>query len=173
MSWFDHSRTALKSMVLGAPLLLSGCLQPLYGTLGPGGLERELQAIEVAPIQARAGHYVADELIFALNGSREPVPPKYKLVVTLSERVQTPIQDTITTRATAATVITDAKFQLVPVAGGAPLGQGTAFSAASYDRFAQRISNVQGARNAEQRDARVVADLIKQQIANYFAGRAS
>lgn len=173
MSWFSPLRMRPRLLAALLPLALAGCLQPLYGTLGAGGLERELQAIEVMPINDRVGHYVANELIFGLNGSREVVPPKYRLVVALRERVQTPILDTVAGRSTAATIIVDADYQLLPVAGGKPILTGTAFGAVSYDRFAQRISNVQAARDGEQRNARVVADQIRQQIANHFAGRAS
>lgn len=170
MSWFDHIPSRLFGTLV-LPLALAGCFQPLYTTLGPGGLESELQAIKVDPISDRIGHYVEDELVFGLNGSRAPVPPKYRLVVKLRERIQTPIVDTVTYRATAATVITDAEFQLLPIAGGVPIYKSVSFGAASYDRFAQRISNVRAARDAEIRDARTLGDNIKEQIAAYFAAR--
>ena len=166
-------RLMARLLVLGAPLALAGCFQPLYGTLGPGGLEGELQAIKVNPIAERVGHYLEDELVFGFNGSRAEVPPKYRLVVTLKERVQTPVVDTVTYRTTSATLITDADFQLVPYGGGPPLYKSTAFGVASYDRFQQRISNVQAARDAEIRDARTLADNIRTQIASYFARRGS
>ena len=172
MSWCDRFRP-LRAAVFALPLALAGCFQPLYGTLGAGGLESELQAIKVEPINDRIGHYVADELIFGFNGSRAEVPPKYRLIVTLKERVQTPVVDTVTYRTTSATLITDADFQLVPVAGGLPLYKSTAFSVASYDRFQQRISNVRAARDAEIRDARTLADNIKTQVAAYFARRGT
>jgi LPS-assembly lipoprotein len=171
MSWSDclrYCRLALAAM----PLALAGCM-PLYGALGPGGLESELQAIKVEPIADRVGHYVADELIFGFNGSRTETPPRYRLVVTLKERVQTPVVDTVTFRTTSATVITDAAFELLPIGGGPPLYKSVAFAAASYDRFAQRISNVRAARDAEVRDARVLADNIRQQVTAYFARRGS
>lgn len=167
MSWSDPFRI-LRVALFIAPLALAGCM-PLYGTLGPGGLERELQAIEVAPINDRLGHYVENSLIFGLNGSRAEVPPKYRLIVTLKERISTPVVDTVTFRTTSATVITDAEFALVPIGGGPPLYKSVAFAIASYDRLTQRISNVQAARDAEKRDARVIADNIRQQISAFFA----
>ena len=176
MSWSDRIRKVVRAsrqLLLGAPLLLAGCFQPLYGTLGPGGLESELTAIKVEPIAERVGHYVENELVFGFNGSRAEVPPKYRLVVILKERVQTPIVDTVTYRTTSATLITDAEFSLVPVGGGVPLFKSTAFGVASYDRFQQRISNVSAARDAEVRDAKTLADNIKTQIASYFARRGS
>ena len=171
MSWSDLRRWSAVSVL--ALLPLAGCFQPLYGTLGPGGLESELQAIKVQPIPERVGHYVENELVFGLNGSRAVVAPKYKLVVTLKERVQTPVIDTVTFRTTSATVVTDADIQLFPIAGTTPIYKSVAFAAASYDRFSQRFSNVRAARDSEQRDARVLADNIRQQIAAFFAARGS
>lgn len=171
-SWSDRLHS-LRFLVLAAPLTLVGCFQPLYGTLGPGGLESELQAIKVDPIPNRIGHYLENELVFGLNGSRAEVPPKYRLVVTLKERVTTPVVDTVTYRTSSATLITDAEFQLLPYGGGIPLYKSTAFGVASYDRFQQRVSNVSAAKNAEIRDAKTLADNIRTQVASYFARKGA
>jgi len=168
-SFRDHTgRVAL----LGAiALTLAGCIQPLYGTLGPGGLESELQAIRVEPIADRFGHYVEKELAFAFNGTGAQIPPKYRLVVSLKQKVQAPVVDTVTSRATAATVVGDASFELYALGKSEPLMQGVAFSVAGYDRFSQRISNVRAARDAEVRDAKAIAEQIKTQIAARMASR--
>jgi len=150
---------------------LTGCIQPLYGTLGPGGLESELQAIRVEPIPDRFGHYVEKELAFAFNGTGLEVSPKYRLVVTLKQKVQAPVVDTVTSRATAATVVGDASFELYAIGRSEPLMQGVAFSVAGYDRFSQRISNVRAARDAEIRDAKAIAEQIRTQIAARMASR--
>lgn len=163
----------IRRLFLLAPVatLLSGCIQPLYGTLGPGGLESELQAIRIEPIPDRMGHYVEKELAFAFNGTGLEVPPKYRLVVTLKEKVQAPVVDTVTARATAATVAADASFALYTLGKSEPLMQGVAFSVAGYDRFSQRISNVRAARDAEIRDAKAIAEQIRTQIAARMASR--
>lgn len=153
-------------------LLLAGCLHPLYGTMADGGaVAEEMKAIEVEPVPARLGHYLGDALIFALNGTGSHVPAKYKLIVTPHEGVQTPLIDTVTGLASAATVIVTANYVLVPLDGGAPITQGTAFVAASYDRTSQRFSDMRAARNAEQRDARQLADQIRIRLAAALATR--
>lgn len=151
--------------------LMAGCVEPLYGSLGAGVLEQELRAIKVEPIPDRFGHYVAQELIFGFNGSGAVVAPKYRLVVTLKQRVQAPIVDTVTSRATAASLVADASFGLFPIGGGPAILEGVAFSVASYDRFSQRISNVRAARDAEIRDARAIAEQIRTQISSRLAAR--
>jgi LPS-assembly lipoprotein len=174
MSWPERRRLQVfKGLALALPLALGGCFQPLYGPLAGGGsLESELQAIAVNPIvPERIGHYLENELAFAFNGTGSTVPAKYRLTVALRERVQTPVIDTVSARATAATVIVDADYTLTPIAGGEPITKGTAFSVAAYDRTSQRISNVQGARDAETRNAKVIADQIRTRISAAFASR--
>ena len=163
----------IRRMALAAGLasLLGGCIQPLYGTLGPGRLESELQAIRIEPIPDRFGHYLEKELAFAFNGTGLDVAPRYRLVVKLKQRVQAPVVDTVTSRATAATVIGDASFELFPLGASAPILQGVAFNVAGYDRFSQRISNVRAARDAEIRDAKAIAEQIRTQIAARMASR--
>jgi LPS-assembly lipoprotein len=151
-------------------LALSACIQPLYGPIGGGApLAAELQAIAVDPIPNRLGHYVRNELIFALNGTGSEAPPRYRLSVALKERVQTPILDTVTGRATSATVLVDADYKLISLADGREVTSGVAFGVASYDRFSNRLANVRAARDAEIRDARAVADQIRTRIATVLA----
>jgi LPS-assembly lipoprotein len=173
MWWRDRRALQIfRGTALALPLALGGCFQPLYGPLAGGGLlESELQAIAVNPIPERTGHYLENELAFAFNGTGSTVVPKYRLTVTLRERVQTPVIDTVSARATAATVIVDADYTLSPAGGGEPITKGTAFSVATYDRTTQRISNVQAARDAETRNAKVIADQIRTRISAALASR--
>jgi LPS-assembly lipoprotein len=162
----------LKGFALALPLALGGCFQPLYGPLANGGsLQSELQAIAVNPIPERLGHFIENELAFAFNGTGSTVIPRYRLTVILRERLQTPVIDTVTSRASAATIVVDADYVLTPAAGGEAITKGTAFSAASYDRTSQRISNVQAARDAETRNAKVIADQIRTRVSAALASR--
>ena len=137
----------------------------------PAFSKASCRAIKIEPIADRFGHYVEKELAFAFNGTGLEVPPKYRLVVTLKQRVQAPVVDTVTSRATAATVIGDASFELFAIGRSEPVMQGVAFSVAGYDRFSQRISNVRAARDAEIRDAKAIAEQIRTQVAARMASR--
>ncbi|MGB6175600.1 MAG: LPS assembly lipoprotein LptE [Methylocella sp.] len=153
-------------------LALSGCIQPLYGPLSAGGdVAGELQAVAVDPIPDRLGHYLGNELIFALNGTGSHVPPKYRLKVTLTENTQTPLLDTVTGYPTAANVVVNADYQLVPVQGGDPITKGHTIVVASYDRTSQRFANLRAARDAEIRDAKRLADEIRIRVAAAIAAR--
>ncbi|TDX67534.1 LPS-assembly lipoprotein [Methylosinus sp. sav-2] len=154
-----------------AALALSACtVQPLYGPIGTDApLTAELQAVAVDPIPDRVGHYVRNELIFALNGTGSEVPPRYRLKVELKERVQTPILDTVTGRATSATVIVDAEYRLINIADETVITKGVAFGVASYDRFSNRLANVRAARDGEIRDAKVISDMIRTRVSTALA----
>jgi len=161
----SKARSLRAALAVMSTLMVSACLKPLYG--GPEGaaLQSDLQAIAVDPIAERAGHYLANELHFLLNGTGSEVPPKYRLQIVLRERLQASLVDSVTQRATAGSIVIDADYKLVPISGGAPITSGVAFTFASYDRSSQRFANIRAARDAEIRDAKVLADQIKTRIA--------
>jgi LPS-assembly lipoprotein len=161
-------------LAIGASLPLAGCIEPLYGVSGgfdSSPLAAELQSIEVEEIPGRIGHYVRNELIYGFNGTGSTVQPRYRLSVTLRERVQTPILDTVTGRATSATAIVDADYRLVTWPQNVEVTKGVAFNIASYDRFSNRFANVRAARDAEIRDAKVIADSIRTRVSTEMAAR--
>jgi LPS-assembly lipoprotein len=149
-----------------AALTLSGCIEPMYGPLSSTpALVGDLQAIDVAPIPDRLGHYLRNELIFNFNGTGSTVAPRYRLTVKLNETVRSPILDTVTGRATSASIVVGADYRLVSLPDEKEVTKGTALTVASYDRFSNRLANVRAARDAEIRDAKVLADGIRTRIA--------
>ena len=165
---------AVAGMVAGLALCLSACeVRPLYGPTTMGvPLADELKAIEIPPIPDRIGHYVRNELIFAFNGTgSQTTPARYRLDVKLKEHVQSPIIDTVTGRATSATVFMDAEYKLTALATRKEVTSGTLMQIASYDRFSNRLSNVRAARDGEIRDAKTIADEIRNKISMELAFR--
>ncbi|HEX4765826.1 MAG TPA: hypothetical protein VH414_06060 [Lichenihabitans sp.] len=159
----------LRASLLGLMLLgLGGCLQPMYSSLG-GNLGAELRAIKVEPVPDRLGHYLHDQLITNLNGTGESVAPKYRLVLTTHEYVQTALVDTTTQRPVSGTVITNVDWKLLPVDSERPIAAGTVTSSASYDRSEQRYANIAASHDAEIRDARTLADQLTTRVAAALA----
>ena len=155
---------------LAAPL--AGCIQPLYGpSLDGTSNAAELRAVEVDEIPERIGHFVRNELIYGFNGTGAQVTPRYRLKVKLSERVQTPIYNTTTSFSTSATVVVDANYSLMTLPDNVEIAKGVAQALASYDRFTARFTNIRAARDAEIRDAKVIADSIRTRIAIDMATR--
>lgn len=169
-----RSRTLWVFCLLSLAMPLAGCIQPLYGPLADGGgsVATEMQAVSIEPIPDRLGHYLENELIFGFNGTGSRVPPRYRLFVSVTEGVQTPLVDTVTGQASAANVLVTANFRLEHVTGGPPIYKDTATVVASYDRTTQRYASVRAARDAEIRDAERLADQIRTRIAAVFAAGA-
>lgn len=152
---------------------LGGCVEPLYGPrLGGGSVADEMRAIKVEPIPDRIGHYLTNDLIFALNGTGSTPTSKYRLVVTVRERLSTPIYSSVTGVAQAGDVNVDADYKLYKIAGDSkPVTTGIVSQFVIYDRSLQRLSNVRAARDAEQRSASTLADQIRTRIAVAFDNR--
>lgn len=163
MSWSD--RLSRFGLILAVILPVMGCFKPMYGGVEGAALKNELQAIAIDPIPDRTGHYLANELRFLLNGTGSEVRPKYRLQITLRERVQASLVDSTSQSASAGSIIIDADYKLVTVQGGKPVTKGVAFTFASYDRSSQRFANIRAARDAEIRDARALAEQIKTRLA--------
>ena len=156
-------------LLLLCTCMLTGCLRPLYG--GPGGrqLQQDLAAVDVAPIPNRIGYYLARDLRFAFNGTGSNVPARYRLVVALKQNVQTPLIDTVSGRATSATLVFDATYKLIHSGGKTPITEGVAFTSVSYDRTSQNFANIRAQRDAEIRAAKTLADQIQVRIASVLA----
>lgn len=168
MSWCER-RVRLVG-ALGVALALGGCLQPMYGDFSAApGLDDQLKLIAIQPIPDRIGHYLGDDLIFALNGTGSQPTPKYRLFVTLNEGVQTPLIDTVSGRASAATVVINADYRLARIDTGAQITAGKAFVFKSYDRFSDRYANIRAARDAEIQNAQQLADELRLRLSSYLA----
>ena len=158
-------RTIRLAFVLVVSCTLAGCFRPMYAGIEGQQTRDRLASVKVDQIPDRIGHYLGNELMFALNGTGSEIPAAYRLNVVVSERVQTPLVDTYSGRATAGTVVIDANYKLTSTLDGRIVTQGTAFTAASYDRTSQRFADMRAARDAEIRDAKTLANQIQTRIA--------
>lgn len=170
MSSLNLKGFARFAVVAGLSLGLSACFRPLYGPTASGeSLQTTLASIEVPELkwredQARIGHYLRSELVYALNGSGSETPKRYVLNLSLTQTLSTPIVDTETGRASSATIGGSLTYKLTSPDGHTVITQGTATSSASYDRFQQRFATVRAARDAEIRLAKVLADQVKTRL---------
>ena len=170
MSW-SRGLGAVVALTLAAGL--AGCFQPLYSESAHPGLVEDVQAIEVAPIKDRIGHYLADYLISDLNGTGQSPPPKYRLTVKVSTGSLTPTVNSLINVATSATVLGEAEYTLNKVDGGEVVLQGKARAAAAYDRSQQRYNDLRAERDAEIRLARALSSEISMRVASGLAGKSS
>lgn len=170
MSSLKFKGMARLALVAGLSLGLSACFRPLYGPTASGQqLQDVLASIEVRDRdwpqqQAAIGHYLRSELVYALNGSGVEVPKRYVLDLSLNQRLTSPIVDSRSGRALAATFTGDLTYTLKAREGGAVIATGVATASASYDRFQQRFATVRAGRDAEIRVAKSLADQVKTRL---------
>jgi LPS-assembly lipoprotein len=173
MSSLEGSLRAVRRLGLVAALglALPGCLQPLYGPTASGvPLQTILAAIEVDPItvpinQQRLSHFVRSELVYDLDGSGQPAPKRYRLAISVTTTIQSPIVDTTFGRANASTLLGEATYTLTSIAGGAPVTTGKVVGSASYERSPQRFAVVRAQRDAEIRLAKLLSEQIRNKLA--------
>lgn len=171
--WSAHARSLSVSILISVGL--AGCVEPLYGPrLGGGSVAEEMRAIKIEPIPDRIGHYLTNDLIFALNGTGSTPTPKYRLAVAVRERLSTPVYNSVIGAAQAGDVNVEADYKLYKIAGDPqPVTSGTVSQFVIYDRSMQRLFNVRAARDAEQRNASTLADQIRTRIAVALKNRPS
>lgn len=176
MSLVDRRRLVGISGTILLSLALAGCFRPLYGPSVSGpAVGATLAAIDVAPIadrlgQERVGYYLQQELRFDLDGG-VPVEKRYRLELSVSQAITSPIVDTATGRADSATLTSTVGYVLKPIGGEGTITQGTAVASATYDRNPQRFASVRAARDAEIRAAKTIADQIRIRLATALSAR--
>ncbi len=179
MSLLEHKTGPARAAALVLLCIgLGGCLRPLYAELPTGGtVKTTLAAIDVLPIvdragQERIGHFLQNELVFDLDGSGKAPDKRYKLQVTVNERLSSTVVDTETGRANSAILVGEAEFVLKPLGDGPSITTGKAVASASYDRSAQRFGAARAARDAEIRVARALSEQIRTRLAATLSGRS-
>lgn len=166
-----NRRTA--SLALAATLLLgtAGCFRPVYGPTASGTpVEAVMASIDVgtistSPERQEFGHTLRSELIFAMDGSGQPQPKRYRLTATVVDGLRTPLVSSATGRAVSATITARASWSIQDIQTGETFLSGSAEGAASYDRTVQRFAALRAQRDAETRLAKQLSEQIASRIA--------
>lgn len=151
--------------LLAALLALSGCgLTPMYASGGNGTVARGLAAVEVAPIEGRAGWLVRNALNDRLGQSSSPAAPQYRLEVLLDDRLEglgLLGDDTIGRERRTLR----ARYQLVDLANEAIVLDATAGTDAGIDVVSSEYATIAAEETALENLAREVADRIVARLA--------
>jgi LPS-assembly lipoprotein len=174
--WWRNSAFALSALAVVVGLGLAGCgFQPLYGsnttTASGARLSEAMASVDITPIPGRVGQKVRNELIFSNTGGGYEAVPKYKLNISIRERVINQLVQ-ITGDARGQVYQLEAKYTLIDKGNGQVLHSGTAVSRAPYIRYQEVFSNVRARYDAEDRAARTVSESIKTQVAAFLASSA-
>jgi LPS-assembly lipoprotein len=157
-------------LVLAAGLALAGCgLRPLYGGGPNGAVASALTAVEVGPVEGKAGWLVANALRDRLGATGSP---RYRLDIRLDDQIQglgVRRDDSVTRERRTLR----ARYQLVDVADGAVLVDATAGSDAGIDVVQSEYATIAAENTALERLSGIVADEIVARIALYAQARSS
>lgn len=159
----------IRSAALAAPLALlatlAGCgLQPMYAGGGNGAVAQGLAAVDVSPIEGRAGWLVRNALRDKLAHGGKASDPRYRLDVLLDDKLE------------GLGLLTDetigrerrslrARYQLVDLASGEILVDATAGSDAGIDVVSSEYATISAEQTALENLAGVVADRIATRVA--------
>lgn len=179
MSSSDRSpvrRLALVAGLLLAVTAMAGCtVRPLYGDVttsatGPqAAASAKLALVEIAPARDRVGQEVRNHLIFLMAGGKgQPANPAYRLQ--LSTSVRDARATSVNTRRvnlepTAGIVTVRGSYVLTDAASGERISAGTRAVQAPYDLPIQEFAALRSVRNAEDRAARELAELLRLVVA--------
>lgn len=169
----SSSRLSRAGLLL-ALLAGAGCtVQPLYSkpeasAYAAGGGLQELNAIAIKPVDTRAAQEVRNHLIFAFNGgSGQPAAPRYEMTLKVTsikdDGLVTQVADENV--ASAGTITLVAEYVVTDVATSQPAATGRRQITSSYDIPRQEFANVRAERDAENRAARELAELLKLAVA--------
>jgi LPS-assembly lipoprotein len=153
------------ALLLAAVASLSACgLQPMYAGGGGGTVAQGLAAVEVAPIEGRAGWLVRNALTDRLAQSGAASAPQYRLDVLLDDSLEglgLLGDDTIGRERRTLR----ARYQLVDLSSDEILVDATAGSDAGIDVVSSEYATVAAEEAALENLAREVADRIVANLA--------
>jgi LPS-assembly lipoprotein len=169
----NRRRLALGLLALGGVAVMSACTaRPLYSDAGvqtgalAGGAARP--SIVVKPATTRVELEVRNHLVFLLiGGGAEPTDAAYTFepsVSSVSTNTAT-VQRTTDTEPTSAQVTVTASYRIVDNKTGEPVASGRRSMVASYDIPRQEFAAMRALRDAENRAARELAEILRLTIA--------
>jgi LPS-assembly lipoprotein len=173
MSLYDCKSAKLTCVCL-LVAALAGCqVRPLYSDAAPNaaGLTTNaaLSSIAVAEVGDRVSQEVRNQLIFALSGGAgEPASPAYVVNLGISEQLTSvalsnPVAGN-TGQPTAGSVALTSLYVLKD-SSGKQIASGKRTATASFDRPLQQFATLRAQRDAENRAARELAEMLKLALA--------
>ncbi len=169
MSLSDKVRPATRLVAIAAMLgVLAGCqVRPLHSDGALGAPAQKLASIAISDADSRVGQEVRNRLIFlAAGGAGEPANPQYNLALEVTSQVVGVLyeQDEADT-ADAGRVTVKADYNLSRADTGETVRSGNRSAVALVDFPDQEFAKLRAIRDAEDRAARELAEIIRADLA--------
>jgi LPS-assembly lipoprotein len=170
----DRSRMkklAATAFVLIALGLAAGCqVRPLYST--GSATELSTASVSISEAEDRVEQRVRNELIFMFGGGRgEPVTAAYNMELQVRSRDTGVLVSPADDVARAGRIVMTADYNLTLVESGETLRSGKRQVVALVDFPVQEFAKLRAIRDAENRAARELAELIRADVATVLARR--
>jgi LPS-assembly lipoprotein len=157
-------------------LLVAGCqVRPLYSD-GPAGKPAQaLASISISEAKDRTEQRVRNALIFLTSGGKgEPASPQYRLALSVDEQTTGVLynernNDKDSDTASAGRVVVTADYNLTRVDTGTTVKSGHRSAIALVDFPVQEFAKLRAIRDAENRAARELAEIIRADLAAALA----
>ena len=151
----------------------AGCtVTPLYSNASAQaadtGMAAELSSIAIKPVNTRYAQEVRNHLIFLLNGGAgQPPAARYTLAlgITALNESAAVVQIARENEPSAGTVTVISTYALTDNATGEAVASGKRQISASYDKPRQEFAALRAQRDAEDRAARELAELLRLALA--------
>ena len=174
MSLSDHKLFVRAGILLALAVGMAGCqVRPLYSdaasVTSPGVANAALGSIGINEPKDRVSQEVRNQLIFGLTGGAgEPASPAYMLDLGVTKRTvgvaNAPVVAATENQPTAGNMVLTSLYSLKDMTGK-EVASGKRMVTASFDRPAQQYAVLRAERDAENRAARELADMLKLALA--------
>jgi LPS-assembly lipoprotein len=163
----------LAKVLAGVALIgaLAGCqVRPLYST--PSGTEGKLASISLSEAGDRVEQQVRNDLIFLFaGGAGEAQNAVYHLEMDVTYKTVGVLNDVRTDTARSGRVTVTADYNLTKSDSGETIASGKRSAVAMVDFPSQEFAKLRAIRDAENRGARELAELIRADVASALARR--
>ena len=161
-------RPLLSAALISSLVIAGGCqVRPLYATSGKA--EAALKSIEFSAADDRVEQEVRNQLIFlTAGGAGEPAKPEYDVELNVKQRNVDVLLDVSTDQPRAGRIVLVADFTLKRRATGEVLKTGRRSTVALVDYSEQEFAKIRATRDAENRAARELAELVRADLASWF-----
>ncbi|PWJ85012.1 LPS-assembly lipoprotein [Pseudaminobacter salicylatoxidans] len=164
----------LAGLLLSAAAVSACTVRPLYSDPGTGigaqaGHAEGLNAIAIKPVKTRYAQQVRNNLIFGLNGGAgQPADSLYSLSLSVRSRVTKAaiIQRVTEDEPTAGTLTLTSYYTLTDNKTGKIVATGKREVSSSFDYSRQEYASLRAIRDAEDRAARELAEMLRLALAS-------
>lgn len=159
------TRLIMLAAILGATALVSACqVRPLYGTSTMTA--QHMASVSFSDARGRVEQVVRNQLIFLTSGGAgEAEKPEYSVTFSAVSSVNKVLLIDSSDTARAAQVTVSGTYKLVRNSDQQVLKSGNRSATAIMDYSIQEFANVRAIRDAEDRAAKELAELIRADLA--------